>query len=271
MIYFGDKVKEKLAKIKGGNFYVLSDYDQTITNGMSSWELPPHLKSSAPKFKKECEEVGTKFLGWLREYNKTNDPILRDKIVSWWYEEMGLFVKYKVSLSEMKETILNDGLVSVRSGTREFFEKLNKSNIPVVILSAGFVEVIETTLLRENCNFNNIEVFANRLEVDGDNRLLGVRGEMIHWLNKSENNLMAPTLEKIKNIPNVFLFGDQKSDIDMLPEHKRDGAIKIGFKSSRVIMPTETYLQYFDIACDDSSSFIELMNELKSKYGFDFG
>lgn len=268
MIYFREGLKEKFDKIKDNNFYVLSDYDQTLTSGVSSWELPAHIKNAPEGLKEDCKAIGIKFLEWLKEYGKTGDPELRKKITGWWDEEMSLFVKYKVKLDDIEDAILNDGLVCLRKDTKGFLESLNKRNVPVVVLSAGFVDVIEATLMRENCNFNNIEVFANKLRVDDDNHLLGVKGEMIHWLNKSESNLDEHILEKIKDRQNVILLGDQKSDIDMLPEEKREGAIKIGFKSERVIIPTEKYLDNFDIACDSDTSFAELSNELQLRFGF---
>ena len=271
MIYFNDGIKEKLQKIKGSDFYILSDYDQTITGGVSSWELPSHLESSSVEFKEHCVEVGARFLTMLREYNQTGDFALREKITGWWYELLAEFVDNKVDLSEMKEAVLNDGIVVVRDGTKEFFEMLNKCGVPIVILSAGFVAVIETTLLREGCLLDNVEVFANIIETDSDNKITGVKGEMIHLFNKAEENLRTKTLEKIKDKANVILLGDQIADVEMLPEHKRESAVKIAFRSSRASLQPEGYLKYFDIVCDEKTSFVELMEELKNKYDFVFG
>lgn len=84
---------------------------------------------------------------------------------------------------------------------------------------------------------------------------------MIHSLNKNEVSLPNYIKDKIKDRSKAILFGDQISDLNMVDDKKKE-VIKVGFYSSRTKNTLDEFTNSYDIVCEDSDNYNELLREL---------
>ncbi len=142
------------------NFYVLIDFDRTITKGnsFSSWKVLYYSNLLGDNFR--------------YQYDKIHDETAINNSKS--YEER--FTRYMELLEECKlnEEILRKSVektdLQLRDGAKEFFDKMYKIGVPVIIISSGIKNVVQEYLKFNNCFHNNIHIYSNFFDMSENRR-----------------------------------------------------------------------------------------------------
>lgn len=248
-----ENIKNKLPIDDLNNYYVVMDFDRTITNGSSktSWSILAGSDLVPECYIEERDKLYNKYRPI--ELDEEMDYEKRVNLVSEWFRlHIELFVKYKISEEVFEKAGRDLRIMEFREGAKEFLEFLYKKNIPVIIISAGIGNFIESFLRANNAYFDNIYISSNRV-IFKDGFACGIGENIIHSLNKNEVSLPCDVKDKINLRNKVILIGDQISDLMMVDDNKHDEVIKIGFYSTRSEVDLELFKNSFDIVCIDDN------------------
>lgn len=240
--------EEKINKIKleNSNFYVVIDFDKTITSYESedSWDVTGRAANNI-NCDKEIESLYKKYRPIELDYTISIEE-KNTQMQKWYNECMGVYYKYKLNKDLLKKALL-ESRIKFRKGAKEFLEYLEKNNIPTVVLSAGIGNVIEEFLKFTDCYFKNIIIISNFIDFDENNLMKKFDKPMIHTMNKKlEGNLSKEIESKINKLPYGILFGDLVEDTNMIDRNKADNVIRIGFLNESH-KNFEVYKKFFDI------------------------
>lgn len=254
------KIKEKLPIHDLDSLYIVTDFDRTITNGNSktSWSI----LASSDLVPKSYIADRQKLYDFYRPIEISNTVDYSYKIhmtKEWFQKHIELFVKYKISKDIFDEAGTNLRIMEFRPYAKEFIELLHKNNVPLIIISAGIGNFIESFLEHNNCYYNNIYISSNKI-IFKDKIAVGVDKNIIHSFNKNEVSLPNNILEKIKNRNNVLLLGDQVSDLKMVDKSKHKSVITVGFLTPD--SPKDEIITNFDIICEETDTYNDLIKLL---------
>ena len=136
-----------------------------------------------------------------------------------------------------------------RPGAKEFITFLHENNIPLIIISAGIGNFIETFLSLNDCYFDNVYVSSNKI-IFKDGIAVGVGENIIHSLNKNEVSLPKDISKRLEGRKEVILLGDQISDLKMCDKSKHDMVYTTCFLTDEGKDNLEKIKANFDIVCD---------------------
>lgn len=235
------------------NLYVVADFDKTITNGSSktSWSI---LASSdlVPESYIDERQALYDFYRPIEVSDTAEYSYKLQMTKEWFQKHIELFIKYQLSKEVFEEAATNLRVMEFRPYAREFIEFLHDNNIPLIIISAGIGNFIESFLEHNNCNFDNIYISSNKIIFD-DGIAVGVGENIIHSFNKNEVSLPDDILDKIRNRDSVILLGDQVSDLNMVDRDIHSSVLSIGFLTTD--FSKEVLAANFDIVCEESDTY----------------
>ncbi len=246
------KVKENLPIHNLDNLYVVADFDRTITDGSSktSWSILADSDLVPKSYVTERQEL----YDYYRpiEISDTLPYAYKLQMVKEWFQKhIELFVKYQIT-KEIFDEAAKLRVMKFRPYAKEFMEFLYENNIPLIIISAGIGNFIESFLEYNDCNFDNIYISSNKI-IFKEGIAVGVDENIIHSFNKNEVSLPNDILEKIKNRDNVLLLGDQISDLKMVNKDNHNVVISVGFLASDT--SKDTMIANFDIVCGEDDNY----------------
>lgn len=260
MIYINNK--EKIEKFNKDNFYVVADFDKTLTEGSSNstWGVMAN-----------AGELGEEYTRKRTELYKHYRPIEIDVTLSdeekskfmeeWWKAHINLFYEYGLREENIKKSLLKGGL-KYRAGAKNFLKKMNKLEIPVIIISAGIGNVIEEFFNIENDIYENVSIVSNFINFK-NGIIEGLKSETIHALNKNIVKLDEISKGKIVNKESILLLGDGLADLKMIPKADINKAITFGFLDEKVEENLKSFNDNFDIVLSNGGTFDEINNILK--------
>ena len=239
-MYIDKKTEKKIpiSKDQLNGYYVVTDFDRTITNGASktSWSILSESDLVPKSYAQERQEL----YDYYRpiEIDESLDFTMRSALVSEWYRKhIDLFVKYKLS----EEVFIKAGsdlrVMQFRDGAKDFLAFLHDNN------------------------YDNIYICSNRI-IFKDGVAVGVDTNITHSLNKNEVALPEEIKKKLVAKKHVILLGDQESDLRMVDSKDHKSVINIGFFSTRTETPYDEYIKYFDIVCYEEDNYKVLMKKL---------
>jgi len=253
--------------------HVLSDFDRTLTYAFIEGEKVPSIISILRSNDKCLGENYSKAAYKL--YNKyhpieINQKISfedkKEKMREWWQAHFDLLVKSGLTKNHLNE-ILASNKLKFRKGALEFFDLLNKYNIPLVVISSSGVgnHIISMLFKKANKLYPNIYIISNSLVWDKEGKVIDIKQPVIHCLNKDETVLKNfPFYNEVEQRKNVLLLGDNLEDIKMIEGFNYDNLLKIGFLNESADAQLEIYKKHYDIlALNDSS--MEFINEILIK------
>ena len=261
MIYINnkEKVNKLKEKMNKDNICVFMDYDKTITSSKSedSWAASANRKALGENIANDLNRYYEKY-GPI-EFDYTMDIKKREKYIIEWYDKcMELYYTYHLTKQKLKESIDNSEL-TLRNGVKDFLFKLHKNDIPVIILSAGIGNVIEQSLKKEECYYNNIHMISNFIKFDENGNMIKFCDNMIHSLNKNIDKLSDYSLkEQIETKEYRIVIGDLVEDIYMMGEYPEHKSLKIGFLNKNVKENFEVYKKNFDIVLTEEGNFYDI-------------
>lgn len=253
---------EKIANININNCYIVTDFDQTITSEKSknSWSILSNNKEIPCGFINERQELYNKYRPI--ELNEKIDYSTKCKLISEWFRQcVGLFPKYKIEQNLFEEAALDSKMMDFRTGAKNFIKFLANKSIPLIIISAGIGNFIESFLKSNNCLFDNSYIFSNKIIFE-NGISVGVENNIIHSLNKSEVSLPLEIKEKVSKKDVVILLGDQISDSKMIDSNQNKQLLKIGFYSKDNNVDFNLFKDNFDIVCSDKDNYNDLLRIL---------
>jgi len=256
--------QEKIEAIKKDGLeklHVICDFDRTMTTfekGGSSYS-PVRRLGFMP------EEYGKKAMDLFYHYHPMEvDPLIpldekRAIMHEWWEAQFHLMASYGLKRQNL-EALVGTNMVQLREGVLDFMNDLAERKIPMLILSAGFGDVIEIVLKEAGVYTDNVHVVANFMEYDEKGKAIAYDPPIIHGLNKCEQDL-GPYKAEVEVRPNVFLVGDMLGDENMADGLAHDTVFKIGFNNKPSDENRAHYAAAFDHVIEDDWTWKEV-NEL---------
>lgn len=246
MKYINTNKIEKI-KIDKENYYVVLDFDKTITSkkSLDSWMAVADFEILGEECKKEWKQLNEKYEPIELDYTLDYET-KKEYMVQWYEKSMDILYKYKLTHSKLLEALQKEKL-EFREGAKEFLNELQKDNIPVIILSAGIGNAIEEFLKLNNSYYENIYIISNFIEFK-ENKMQKFISPIIHTMNKKlENHLPQEWRDKINQKEYAILCGDIIEDVQMIKKEYQEKAITIAFLNKKEEENLKFYNQNFDI------------------------
>ena len=265
MIYINNKEKLDRIKLNKDNFYVVTDFDKTITEGVSvsTWGVMASAENMDDTYSKRRTEL----YNYYRPIEINNTISEEEKsleMTNWWNSHINLFYEYGLKESILKDAVIKCNL-KYRDGAKEFLRKMNEYNIPVIIISAGIGNVIEEFFKTQNDCYPNIKIISNFIEFENDT-IKCLKGKIIHALNKNIVNLDEESKKIIADKENILLMGDAIADLKMISEGDMEKTITVGFLEEKIEENLEFFNKEFDIVITNNSSIEEMEKVLNINF-----
>lgn len=207
-------------KLNKDNFYVLIDFDRTITKGgsISCWGILRYSTILGSNFREKYDEIHERKL-----------PDGDNKLKIKYYED-----KFRAYMKLQEDCNLNDVIVSnavkekfliFRNYAKEFFAKMYELNIPVIIISCSIKNIIKKVLKMHDCLYDNIEIYSNYFDYTEQRKHIC----NVTPYNKNKIVFSEKTSKMIENRKNIVLLGDMVEDIKMVTKDKLNNTITFGF------------------------------------------
>ncbi|MFA4931174.1 MAG: hypothetical protein WC570_04910 [Patescibacteria group bacterium] len=258
----------KVVKDAGvGSLHVITDFDRTLTRAF----VDGHKVNTSFGAIRQANYLPAEYVRRANEYYDYYHPWEIDPDMSraekaaimreWWTRHLELLVEYGLTESKINE-IAQLSKFSFRSGMDKFIKLTSRNNIPVVIMSAGMGNMIDRRLAMAGFDWGNIYVVANYLDFDQKGQMKGIKGEVIHSLNKYETTLTHyPWYENIASRKNVILLGDSVDDVGMVEGFDYHNLIKIGWLNDEVDKLMSSYRRVFDVVITEDNG-LEYVNNI---------
>lgn len=252
-------------KLSKDNYYVILDFDKTITSkkSLDSWMAVVDFEQYGEKCKTEIEQLNAKYAPI--ELNYEIDYETKKQYIEEWYQKsMNLLYRYQLTNSNLYQSI-KKGRLEFREGAKEFLAHLYEKNIPVIILSAGIGNAIETFFKLNHCNYDNICMISNFIEFKED-KMQKFTKQMIHSMNKTiENFLSTKWQNKIKEKKYAILCGDIIEDIQMIRKEDLKKTITIGFLNNKIEENLRIYQQQYDVVLTNEEACFQEVEKIIRK------
>ncbi len=254
------------------NLHILADFDRTLTQAFSDWKYRASLISVLYEewhLSKEYQKTAQWFAAKYRPIELDNSISMEDKkeaMKEWRTKHKLLLIKEWITKQDIYEAMKSQN-INLREWSKNFFESLDKNNIPLVILSAGWLGTlsIEKYLENQKSLNNNIHLIWNEFIRDWDNAI-DFKKPIIHTFNKDETIIQAfPEIyEQVKNKKNVILLWDSLSDVKMIDGFEYDNLLKIWFLNKDVDKNIDKYINNYDVVITNDWA-MNFVNELLEK------
>ena len=261
MIYINNKEKLNKLKLNKENFYVVTDFDRTITESTSNstWGVMSYLKG----VNKEYARKRTELYNYYRpiEIDNTLSEKEKSKQMSiWWNAHINLFFEYELRKDDLERAVA-EGSLKFRDGAKDFLKTMYDNNIPVIIISAGIGNVIEEFLKINNDYYCNIDIISNFIKFE-NGKIKSFTKNPIHSINKNIIKMDSNIKNKILEKNNILLIGDGISDLKMITKEQEKNAVTVGFLEENIEGNLEIFNKSFDIVISNNGSFKDLMKIL---------
>ncbi|XP_047517377.1 7-methylguanosine phosphate-specific 5'-nucleotidase [Pieris napi] len=253
-----DGLLEKINRIlKDGHskLQIVTDFDHTLTrHQMDSGKI---VLTSFGMFK-DCPSVPQIYKDEDNRLSDIYKPIEVDHImtveektkhmIDWYIAAHKLLLGMKFPKQELNE-ISRNMLQCFRTGVKDLISYTEAHFIPVLVFSAGLGECVVAAMEAANFLLPHVKVISNFLDIDENDTILGIKGEVIHTYNKNEAAIKnTEYYEMVKERNNVILMGDNIGDAGMAEGMDHcDVIIKVGFLGRNVEGNLQNYLNKFDI------------------------
>nr|XP_020828264.1 7-methylguanosine phosphate-specific 5'-nucleotidase isoform X1 [Phascolarctos cinereus] len=244
---------------KGGcnKLQVISDFDMTLTRfGFNGKRCPTsyNILDNSKLISEECQKKLKDLLHYYYPIEIDPNRTVKEKfplMVEWWTKAHNLLCQQKIQKYQIAQ-IVRDSDAMLREGFETFFSTLYRSNIPLLIFSAGIGDILEEIIRQMNVFHPNIHVVSNYMDFDESGFLQGFKGNLIHTFNKNSSVLEdSKYFEQLQAKTNILLLGDSMGDLTMADGVSSVGNIlKIGFLNDKVEERRERYMDSYDIVLE---------------------
>ena len=249
MIYINNK--EKINVLKKENFYVITDFDRTLTTK----ESEPSIGIVPQFLGGECLEERTKIFEYYRplELDYTIKEQEKQKIMKEWANKSFTFLS-KYITQDIIYKALENANIHFREGAKEFLVEMDNRDIPVIIMSSGVGNIVRAFLEKEGCLFDNIKIVSNFFEFDNGKTHIDLNSLMA-TSNKEYNKIPQNIRNQLEEKETALLFGDLIEDIKMTNKEKLSNTITFGFLDANVEDNLERFNKNFDVVLAGDEDF----------------
>ena len=259
MEYINHKDKLKDIKLDKNNFYVMIDFDRTITRAksISAWRVLYYSELLGKEFKQKYAKIHDETELSENESNEAKQKAFEQRFMAY----MDLLRDCHFNKDILEKAVEKTDL-TLRDGAKEFFRKMYKNNIPVIIISSSIKNVIEEYLKQNHAFYDNIHIYANNLDMNGkkENDVTNVTP-----YNKNEIEFSEELKKNIKDKKYILLLGDIPDDVNMVSKEKLNHTITIGFLEENIESNLERYNKTFDIVLTNNASFKDVLEIIDFK------
>ena len=258
---------------------VISDFDFTLNNKFN-YETGKRYESSygcfdkgvfgcdQEKFTKERLETRAKYIKY-EEDNSFPLELRKEKLYEWNKIALKHMSDENFTRDHVKLMIENNReQIHFKKNVKEFYEKLIKLNIPIILVSGGVKEMIEEMLkmlniegLDDYFKRKRIFIIANEFKFDEKTKkCTGIREDIVYGYNKPEyvKNLVD---KYFPNIENILVLGDLVTDyesISLLKMNKDKNVIGIGF----IFFTPSEYKKGIDVNNNENIKFYQTVFDI---------
>lgn len=256
MIYINNQ--EKINNFKKENFYIITDFDRTLTTK----ESEPSIGIVPKYLGGECLEERMKIFNYYRplELDYTLDVMEKQKIMKEWANKSFTLVAKYITEDNINKALENANM-HFRKGVKEFLIKMNTMNIPVIIMSSGVGNIVRAFLEKEKCLFNNMKIVSNFYEFKNEKTYIDLENIMA-TVNKEYKRIPENIRKDIEQKENGLVFGDLIEDIKMANEENISDTITFGFLDVKVEENLEAYKNNFDVVLTEDNNFNDIIKIL---------
>ncbi|MBR1413588.1 MAG: hypothetical protein IJ574_02850 [Bacilli bacterium] len=256
---------DKINNITNDNFYVVTDFDNTITTKDSNTTFS--LFGASGLYPEEYNLERQKHYDYYRplelDLSLSNEDRLKLSI-EWLMASFNLMLKYQVKESDIEKIISFKDSLKLRKQAIEFIKLLNIHEIPLIINSAGVGNFIIESLKQNGCYDKNIFVNSNMLQFK-NNEIVDKLDPIVHNMNKYDINLPNEYKNKLLNKEYAIVIGDQISDVNMAKKLPKKDTLSMGFLESNVEENRNAFKKKYDIVLTNNESFYSIIKTLKLK------
>ncbi|CAO3663125.1 unnamed protein product [Umbelopsis ramanniana] len=185
------------------------------------------------------------------------------EMVAWWQQAHAALIGQSITREDIA-LMVKQTYVEMRPNTDIFLKKCADMDIPLLVFSAGVVDVIQEALNQHNMFHDNMHIVSNKMGWNADGICDHFEDPLIHVFNKSEFSLEKTDYYKtIKERKNVILLGDSVGDVLMSQGVQHDTCLNIGFLNHDVETLYPKYSQLYDIVIVDDSSIDPVVSILE--------
>lgn len=264
MRYSNTNKLEKI-KLEKNNYYVLLDFDKTLTSkeSLDSWMAIIDFEIYGKACKKDIETLNAKYAPM--ESNYTLDYEVKEQyMIEWYQKSMDILYQYQLTYSNLIKALQKDKM-ELRDGAKEFLKNLQANKIPVIILSAGIGNVIEEFLKKQQCYYDNIYIISNFIEFRED-KMQKFTASILHSMNKKVEGRLPETIQNIiEKKQYIILCGNIVEDIQMISKQDLERTITIGFLNDPVQDNLSIYQQNYDIVLTDQEACFQEVERIIKK------
>lgn len=247
------------------------DFDRTLTRATSS-KTGENLQDSwgailESKFiKKRTLVEYKKLFDFFYPIEQQTDLPVKEKeaaMVEWWSKALNLIVHEKITREQLVQMVQHTSM-QLRAGVSEVFGKLAQWKVPILIFSAGILNVIDLFIHDHHLLTANVRVLSNEIFFDDHGVLSHFHPYLIHGLNKNGEaltNVFKQTWSPEIPRDHIILMGDNLEDISMMNGFNKVESLTIGFLNKRIKENLPKYLATYDLVIIDDAS-MELVNLL---------
>ncbi len=248
-----DKKVEKFVKAGAGKVHVIADFDRTLTkafvNGQKSPTVIAQIRNGTYLTSNYAPEAHKLYdVYHPLEIDPNLSPEVKNKkMQEWWERHFELLFRCGLTKKVMEEIVAARTL-KFRDGALEFMDLLREKEIPLVIMSAGPGDMIGEYLRLEGRLYDNAHIVANMLEFDRFGKAVGLKGKIIHSLNKDEAELKGLSFYKqLQKRKNVLLLGDGVDDLKMIHGFNYAQLMSFGFLNEEAEKSIDEFRRNFDV------------------------
>ncbi|MDD5376759.1 MAG: haloacid dehalogenase-like hydrolase [Candidatus Gracilibacteria bacterium] len=246
-------LESKLSRFTPETTRVVTDFDSTLTadNGKTSWSLFADSGLMPESYVVRRQVLKDRYYPYeidLSLSETERSGYMRD----WWIGHLELLVEYGLHKDILEQVVNHE--MKIRTGMDSMLQELEELSIPVLVLSAGITQSIESVLRNQNLLFQEISIASNSLIFNAEGICQGIdTKQIIHVCNKDEWDASENVQETFKARTNILLFGDSLDDIKMIRNEERDSTIAVGFCTSNRVHQREKFLDTFDIVVESNT------------------
>ena len=265
---------ELMKKAGRNDLIVLADFDRTLTKGfddsgqkVSSGVPMRKIKELGDDCSRKIEEIYSEFKTIIKN-NQFFGQERIDKLSGCLRRQMEVMIESGLNIGMLRK-LVDENDLPFRSGIGDFVDYLEKNNIPLIIMSAAWGDIIKLHLEKQGLWRKNIYIVANNFKFNEKGQAVGIDGPIVHVTNKSQILLQDFSFYiDIKNKKSVLLLGDSLDDVGMVDGFDYDNLIKIGFLNENVEENLDIYKKVFDLILLGDPDMIEvnkLINDFHEK------